>query len=64
MDLLSVFAAGAIVYTGMNFLPAGKRNTDDLILDCWEHLGVKTKDGLLPEKKKGCLVPSVRIKPC
>ncbi|MEN6349357.1 MAG: FtsK/SpoIIIE domain-containing protein [Syntrophomonas sp.] len=53
MDLLTAFGLGAVAWTALNFLPGRKPTTDDLILDTWRQLGVQTKEGLLPQKKKG-----------
>lgn len=53
IDLLTGFGVGAILWTAAHFLPPGKPTTDELIRETWRQCGVKNKDGMLPEKKKG-----------
>lgn len=54
MDPLTLFGAGATLWTALHFLPGRiKLSHDELILKVWEQTGTTNKEGLLPVKKKG-----------
>jgi len=54
MDPLTLFCAGATLWTALHFIPGRtKLNQDELILKTWEQTGTTNKECLLPVKKKG-----------
>jgi len=53
MDILTVFGAGATIYTALNLIPARSNlKQDEVITETFKQLGIQNKDGLLPVQKK------------
>lgn len=54
MDILTVFGAGATIYTALNFIPARSTlSQDEIITETFKQLGIQNRDGLLPVRENG-----------
>lgn len=64
MDALTVFGAGAVIYTALNFIPARSTlSQDEIITETFKQLGIQNRDGLLPVQKKGVWYLPVGLSP-